>query len=146
MSRRADALLFDDDYQPGEREAVINATLEADLAWSSPKYPFDHKQRRTLIARLFDRCHYPEGVARQTAALLQAMGKEARLAIIDLPVLVVQGMADTIFPAAHGCDLAARIKGARLLEVEGMGHDLEGAAIDIVFDEICALILRVDGH
>jgi pimeloyl-ACP methyl ester carboxylesterase len=67
---------------------------------------------------------------------LQAFGKEARLEKHNVPTLVVQGMADTIFPPAHGRDLASRIKDARLLEVDGMGHDLEGDAIRIVFDAI----------
>ena len=144
-SAEAEALTFGENHEPREREAVIEFTLQADLVWGSPKYPFDPEVRRELVGRLFDRCHYPDGVARQKAALLQSKGKQARLAALDLQTLVVQGLADSIFSQQHGRDLAARIKGARLLEVEGMGHDLEGAAVDIVFGEICALIQQADG-
>ena len=144
-SPEVEALIFGETCASDEREAVIESTLQADLVWGSPKYPFDPDIRRELVARLFDRCHYPDGVARQRAAVLQSKGKEARLAALDLQTLVVQGLSDSIFPQEHGRDLAARIKGARLLEVEGMGHDLEGEVVDLVFREINALIQQADG-
>jgi|LGOV01.1.fsa_nt_gb pimeloyl-ACP methyl ester carboxylesterase len=128
--------LFVDSHEHGDREKIIDATLEADRIWASPKYPFDPAARREMIAKSYDRCHYPAGVSRQASALLHAFGKEARLERHTHPTLVVQGMADTIFPPVHGRDLASRIKDARLLEVDGMGHDLEGEAIRIVFDAI----------
>jgi pimeloyl-ACP methyl ester carboxylesterase len=39
-------------------------------------------------------------------------------------VLVVHGTADPLFPPEHGRALAGAIPGARLLEIEGMGHQL----------------------
>lgn len=130
------AMLFNDSPEHGDRRKVIEGTLKADEIWASPKFPFDPTTRREIIAKSYDRCHYPAGVSRQASALLHAFGKEVRLERHTRPTLVVQGMADTIFPPAHGRDLASRIKDARLLEVDGMGHDLEGDAIRIVFDAI----------
>ena len=131
-----EAMLFAESSTIEDREIVIEGTLEADKIWASPKYPFDPAVRRDLIERSFDRCYYPAGVSRQSSALLQAFGKEARLKKHNVPTLVIQGMADTIFPPEHGRDLASRIKGARLLEVDGMGHDLEGEAVRIIFNAI----------
>ena len=42
----------------------------------------------------------------------------------DLPTLVVHGAEDPLFPPAHGRALAAAIPGARLLELEGAGHEV----------------------
>lgn len=132
MTQEADAHIYSDGVEPIERQAAIEATLLADRVWASPKYPFDPDVRRAEITRSFDRCHHPDGTARQTAAMLQFLGAESPVASFNLPALVVQGMADTIFLPAHGRDLAGRINGAKLLEIDGMGHDLEGEAECIV--------------
>lgn len=136
MTAEAEMSLFADSYLPGEREVVISAALEADQVWASPKYPFDPAARRRFHERAYDRGHYPQGVARQTAALLHGLGRHERLAGFNLPALIIQGGADTIFPSEHGKDLSQRIRGAELFVVEGMGHDLEGSAKDLVFRRI----------
>jgi pimeloyl-ACP methyl ester carboxylesterase len=41
---------------------------------------------------------------------------------IEVPVLVVHGTADPMFPLAHGEALAEEILGARLLTLSGAGH------------------------
>ena len=41
-----------------------------------------------------------------------------------VPTLVPHGTADPLFPLAHGRGLAAAIPGARLIELEGVGHQL----------------------
>ena len=140
MEPEADALIYAEYDESTDRDALIEATLAADYVWYSPKYPFDPDIRKQQIAEQFDRSYHPAGVARQRAALFEYSGKESRLADCDKPVMIVQGMDDTIFTPAHGQDLAARIKGSQLLEMDGMGHDLEGAAIEIVFDKIAEFI------
>ena len=144
MTPEATEQLFAEDYQPGERDAVVAASLEADQVWASPKFPFDPAERRQLHERGFDRSHHPQGIARQTAAFLQGQGNQDRLAGFELPTLIVHGGADTIFPADHGRDLADRIRGSELLEVDGMGHDLEGAARELVFRKIIASLDQTD--
>ena len=112
---------------PDNRESVIDFTLEADRTWWSPGYPFDDDDRRALIGRAYDRCYYPEGVQRQYAGILAGRGRFAAHDEISVPVLVVHGTDDTLLPVEHGRDIAARIPGAEMVEIEGMGHDLEGA-------------------
>ena len=43
---------------------------------------------------------------------------------LRVPTLVVQGELDPYFPPPHGAALAARIPGARLLTLDGVGHDV----------------------
>jgi pimeloyl-ACP methyl ester carboxylesterase len=45
-----------------------------------------------------------------------------RLGEIHVPTLVVHGTEDPLFPIAHGKALAAEIRSAQLLRLEGMGH------------------------
>ncbi|MCW3782109.1 alpha/beta fold hydrolase [Defluviimonas sp. CAU 1641] len=135
-----EALLFGDSDAPADLEAIIEASVEADKAWASPAYPFDPAERRALALASLKRGHNPDGVARQAAALLCELRGGTEPRHLDVPALVVQGMADTIFPPEHGRDLARRITGAELLEVEGMGHDLEGGAVGIVTEAIIRCI------
>jgi pimeloyl-ACP methyl ester carboxylesterase len=56
---------------------------------------------------------------------------------ITAPTLVVHGTADPVFPPAHGEALAQEIPGARLLLVEGMGHEVPPPAVwDLVVPAI----------
>lgn len=129
----AEAMLMAEAEDPSDRASVIDHTLRGDRIWGSPGFPFDESERRALIARAYDRCHYPEGVTRQYAAVLAGRGRRfARLGGIGLPVLVIHGTDDTLLPLEHGRDIAARIPGARLVEIAGMGHDLEGGISGVI--------------
>jgi len=59
--------------------------------------------------------------------MLAVMAQENRtsaLGAVSVPTLVIHGTADLLVPAAHGKDTADAIPGAKLLLVEGLGHDL----------------------
>lgn len=140
----AETMLLAEPDDPGDRASVIAHTLRGDRVWGSPGFPFDEAERRTLVARAYDRCHYPEGVGRQYAAVLASRGRRfARLGEVRLPALVIHGTDDTLLPLAHGQDIAARIPDAKLIVIDGMGHDLEGgistAIVAAVRDFIAAL-------
>ena len=47
-----------------------------------------------------------------------------RLGSLRVPTLVIHGDADILVPVENGRRVAAAIPGARLMEMEGMGHDL----------------------
>lgn len=129
----AEAMLLAEPDDPSDRESVIAHTLRGDRVWGSPGFPFEEAKRRALIGRALDRCHCPEGVTRQYAAVLAGRNRRfARLGEVRVPALVIHGTDDTLLPLAHGRDIAARIPGAKLLEVAGMGHDLEGGISMII--------------
>ncbi len=44
------------------------------------------------------------------------------LGTIAVPLMVVRGELDAVVPAVHSRELAARVPGATLREVAGMGH------------------------
>ena len=47
----------------------------------------------------------------------------ARLEGLRVPTLVLHGTADPLFPLEHGRALARRVPGARLVELDGVGHE-----------------------
>lgn len=130
-----EALLTAQPANPDDREQVIEQTLAADRVWGNPGFPFDEAARRALIGRAFDRRHSPGGVARQYAAARAAGQRHARLPEVRVPTLVIHGTADVLLPVEHGRDIAARIPGARLVEIGGMGHDLDGGVAPLVAAE-----------
>ena len=105
-SPEVEAMLLSGPDEPG-REAYIEHTLKCDRVWGSPGYPFDEGERRALIARAYDRCHCPAGVARQYAAISACRGGFADLERIAVQTLVIHGEDDALLPVAHGKDMEA---------------------------------------
>ncbi|MCA6245402.1 MAG: alpha/beta fold hydrolase [Phenylobacterium sp.] len=68
--------------------------------------------------------------------------RSPRLARITAPTVVLHGADDPLLPAEGGRDTAAKIPGAELRIVEGMGHDLPPALFGIVADAILAAATR----
>jgi pimeloyl-ACP methyl ester carboxylesterase len=48
---------------------------------------------------------------------------------IQTPTLVIHGTADPLVPYACAQDTAARIPGAKLFGIDGMGHDFAPGAV-----------------
>jgi len=90
----------------------------------SPCFPQDLEDQRKRLLAGIHRAVYPEGVVRQLAAVLADTQRAHALGQLRVPTLVVHGRQDPLLPLACGEDTARRIPGARLLTIEGMGHDL----------------------
>ena len=96
-------------------------------------------RRVARIARAIDRAYHPAGFVRQLQAIMGASGRLARLASVRVPTLVIHGAADILVPVENGRNVAAAIPGARLLEIEGMGHDVPKRVWAQVADAIAEL-------
>lgn len=110
---------------PAEREAYVEHSVRTQRVFSGPG--FDADAHRALAARAYDRCFCPEGVARQLAAVASGGDRTEALAATAAPALVIHGADDPLIPVEHGRATARAIPGARLLVLEGMGHDLPRA-------------------
>lgn len=129
----------------GRREDVIAHELCTGRLWQSPRWPFDAEERAAQIGLCWDRAYRPEGVARQLRAM-DASGPElARIEDIAVPFLVIHGTEDALLQPEHGRDIARRVPGARMVEIEGMGHDLEGPLPRIIADRALGFIGAVEG-
>jgi pimeloyl-ACP methyl ester carboxylesterase len=113
---------------PDEREAYIEHTTRVFRAIGSRGLPFDHDRVRTMVARSYDRGHDPAGPGRQLAAIIASGDRTAELRTIRAPTLVIHGSKDPMVARSGGVATARSIPGARLMTVQGMGHDLPEAA------------------
>jgi pimeloyl-ACP methyl ester carboxylesterase len=104
----------------GDRDADIAQSVEAGRVLNGD-LPFDPDDEWEYRARLYDRGPYPEGVARQLAAVFSRIWR-AELPDLNVSTLVIHGEKDPLIPLAHGEDLAAAIPGARLHVIRGAGH------------------------
>lgn len=107
-----------------------------------PADPFDEDAERVRAERAIDRAYHPAGTARQFAAVLASQPRLERLRGVRVPTLVIHGLDDTLIPVDNGRAVAAAVSGSRLVEIEGMGHDLPKRVWPQLLDEIVALSER----
>jgi pimeloyl-ACP methyl ester carboxylesterase len=86
--------------------------------------PIDEEREHARSKRALDRSFYPAGTARQLFATLSTEPWLDRLVDIRVPALVIGGVEDVLVPIENARMIAAALPGARLMEIEGMGHDL----------------------
>lgn len=91
---------------------------------AGPGFPFDAEAQREIVLAEIDRGLDPAGVARQIGAIAATGSLRPLLGAIAVPTLVIHGTDDPLVPIAAGEDIAAHIAGARMMRIEGMGHDL----------------------
>jgi pimeloyl-ACP methyl ester carboxylesterase len=106
-----------------DREAVIEYFLE-DLRAHEGSIPSDEAELRALVARVVDRTVNMESSMTNHFVAEEGEPVPGRLSDIAAPTLVLHGTEDPMFPIAHGEALAAEIPNARLLPLEGMGHQV----------------------
>jgi pimeloyl-ACP methyl ester carboxylesterase len=94
----------------------------------SPGFEHDPDALHDLLGRMYDRGHDPGSVTRQLAAILASGDRTAELRRITAPTLVIHGTKDRLVSKSGGRATARAIPGARLLMIEGMGHDLPRGA------------------
>ncbi len=124
---------------PDEREARIELGLEAARLISGPGFEFDETGARELAELALDRDPDTTGMARQTLAIVTGGSRKEALASVTAPSLVIHGDADPLVPIAGGYDTAEAIPGARMMVIEGMGHDLPEPVWPRVMDAVAEL-------
>jgi pimeloyl-ACP methyl ester carboxylesterase len=113
---------------PDDREQYIEYTTRVFEAIGSRGLPFDRDRVRDMIARSYDRGHDPAGAGRQLGAIVASGDRTAELRTIRAPTLVIHGSDDRMVARSGGEATAQAIPGARLMIIDGMGHDLPEAA------------------
>ncbi len=90
----------------------------------SPAYRPEREAFRARMAASVRRAWRPHGVARQVVAVVADGDRSPLLSRIRAPTHIVHGADDPLVPVAAAHDLQAKIAGATLEIIEGMGHDL----------------------
>ena len=108
----------------GDLETLVAAAINTARAIGSPGYPAPEERIRANAMRDIQRSFYPQGMARQFAAVVADGDRRERLKRVTAPTLVIHGEDDPLVPVEGGHDTAAHIAGAKLHTIPGMGHDL----------------------
>jgi pimeloyl-ACP methyl ester carboxylesterase len=127
---------------PTDREGYLQSSVQASRILAGPGFPFDEDRVREEAGRAFDRGLSLAGTARQLAAILASGSRKEALQTVTAPTLVIHGDADPLVPVQGGMDTANSIPGARLLIIEGMGHDLPPALAPRVISAIVSHALQ----
>jgi pimeloyl-ACP methyl ester carboxylesterase len=125
-----------------DRAAVIDYMTKLSRACASRSRPFDEQGTRELCARVLDRTTNMASSMKNHYAAEGGGRWRARLGALDTPTLVIHGTEDPVFPHGHGAALANEIRGAELLTLEGMGHELPRRDWDVVVPAILAHTVR----
>ena len=122
---------------PGSPLAVI--ADNAVRVWGiigSPRYPAPEQRIRAETIQAYERCYYPWGISRHFSAII-ASGSLLRYdRQITAPTVVLHGRADKLQRPFGGRAVARAIRGARLVLIDGMGHDLPEQLWDRIIGEL----------
>ncbi|ANP86274.1 alpha/beta fold hydrolase [Rhizobium leguminosarum] len=108
-SDRADAVAY----------VVEDARLSAGIA-----HPFDEAGTRAFLERDFDRSGGYLSATNHSVLFEIGETWRGRLDEMNVPLLVLHGTADPVFPPTHGETLAQTVTDAKFVKIEGGGHEL----------------------
>jgi pimeloyl-ACP methyl ester carboxylesterase len=121
---------------PSDRAGFIDHTTRVFAAIGSRGLPQDTERVREIAARSYDRGHDPMASGRQLGAIVASGDRTKQLHSITAPTLVIHGSKDRMVARSGGVATARAIPGAKMLTIEGMGHDLPSAAWPQLLDAI----------
>jgi pimeloyl-ACP methyl ester carboxylesterase len=118
------------------RQEAIDSAIVVFGIIGSPGFPPDEDRLRRLAAVAYDRSNEPTGIARQMGAILASPDRTTGLGEVVVPTLVVHGASDPLVNPSGGEATAKAVPGARLVYIEGMGHDLPEQVWEQILSEV----------
>ena len=109
---------------PKNVQSIIEHYVKLYRLIGSPGYPATEAYLHERLGQSVRRSHRPQGTARQMVAIAADGNRSKLLAQIKVPTQIIHGKADPLVPVEAGADLAAKIAGAEIDLIAGMGHDL----------------------
>ena len=129
---------------PSDLEAILQRGVEIAGIIGSRTHPADPGEIRARSAAAYERSYRPEGSARQLAAILASGDRTPQLRRLRVPTVVIHGLQDTLIQPDGGRATAAAIRGAELIELPDMGHDLPDHLWPVLADAIEKNARRAD--
>lgn len=107
-----------------DRAATVDYMVEDSRLVAGTAGPFDAIGMRAFIERDFDRSGGYLSSANHSVLFNIRQDWRDRFYLMHVPLLVIHGTADPVFPHEHGEALAHNVANSRLLTLEGGGHEL----------------------
>lgn len=123
------------------REEAMDGAVDTYRIIGSPDH-LDEDLVRELAGLSFDRSYDPGGAQRQLAAIMAQPDRTRALGKLQVPTLVVHGLADPLVTVSGGLAIARAIPNATFIGHSGMGHDLPRTMWPSLRDDIVGLIGR----
>jgi pimeloyl-ACP methyl ester carboxylesterase len=124
---------------PPETDADrIAARVEEARLFTGSRYAFDEAWARAEAEA--DVAHAAHARPAHGLAVMRSPSAVEGLAAIACPTLVVHGTEDPIIDVTHGRFLARHIPGARLVELEGMSHEMPPAMCHEIIGDVLAVM------
>ena len=105
------------------KDAYVERAIKVFKAIGSRTY-FDEQSIREIAEQSWERGMSAAGYGRQMGAIIADGKRTKRLRRVTAPTLVIHGKDDRLITPSGGRATARAIKGAKLLMLDGMGHDL----------------------
>jgi pimeloyl-ACP methyl ester carboxylesterase len=121
---------------PTDRDAYIRHGVELFTKLGGSGFEPDIEDLRDVAARSFDRGRDPAGSLRQLHAIVADRNRTQQLRRLVVPTTVIHGTDDKLVRPSGGRATAKAIPGARLVEIEGMGHSLPRGAWPRIVDAV----------
>ncbi|MFF5477704.1 alpha/beta fold hydrolase [Streptomyces sp. NPDC012935] len=116
---------------PTTREEFIEAKFRL-FSISVGTTEYDLEELRRVLTREFDRANdpfHPDATALAISATAHEGDLAPRLGSLDVPTLVIHGVADPVVPVEHGEALVENIPGAQGVFIDGFGHVAMNATV-----------------
>jgi pimeloyl-ACP methyl ester carboxylesterase len=107
-----------------DTESVIRYLVEYSRVLAGGRRPFDEATVAELVRRDVERARDYVAIRNHDAIPDDGRQREP-LSWIRARTLVIHGTADPMFPIEHGAALAAEIRGATMLPLQGAGHGID---------------------
>lgn len=124
-----------------DREERIAQGIETARIWASPEH-YDADRLRSLFEDSWDRVggHQSANGGRHLCAIVASPSRAEALTKLAVPTLVIHGTLDPLVTPEGGDRTAEVVPGARLVKIEGMGHDLVPAFMPQILSAITELV------
>ena len=126
-SLKVRAAMISKPADPGSLASIVEHYVRLYALIGSPSFPAVPDELRQRFSTSIARAYRPAGTARQMVAIAADGDRTPLLSRIGAPTQIIHGAADSLIPVAAGRDLQAKIRGAEIDVIDGMGHDLPAA-------------------
>jgi pimeloyl-ACP methyl ester carboxylesterase len=107
-----------------DEDAVITGSVEVWRELSGSAHPFDEDTARDISVKELKRANSYRSAFNHALAVANTPAWRDRLGEINVPTLVIHGTEDPILPFPHGEAIVEGIPGAKMLAMDGCGHEI----------------------
>jgi pimeloyl-ACP methyl ester carboxylesterase len=112
------------DVDWSDRAAAVAYMVKDARLVAGTAYAFDEAGTRAFVEKDFDRSGGYSSATNHSVLFKIGDAWRRRLGELRPPLLAIHGTADPVFPIGHAVALCEAVAGARLLKLEGGGHEL----------------------